>query len=113
MELVQGELWWIKPTPKVGSEQRGTRPGLIIQNNTANRYLNTTIVAMLSTSGIDHMPEMVQVGVEDGLDRLAHVDFAQVFTIDKCRLQIKIGMVAPDKLAKIEVALQSIFSGIL
>ena len=43
-QVLQGEIWWIDPTPKMGSEQRGRRPALIIQNDLANKYLKTTMI---------------------------------------------------------------------
>ena len=108
-KISQGEIWWIDPTPKVGSEQKGKRPAIIIQNNIANKYLQTTIVAIVSSSGKIDMPEMVKLGKEEGLKDNLFADFAQVFTISKLRLMKKIGKIKTDKWKEIKNALDTIF----
>ena len=107
--VFQGEIWWIDPTPKMGSEQRGKRPCLIVQNDIANKYLNTTIVAIISKSGQLNMPEIVKLDKDCGLKENSSADFAQIFTIDKQRLIEKIGKIKSEKWQKIEDALGSIF----
>lgn len=107
--IFQGEIWWINPTPKIGSEQKGKRPALIIQNDIANKYLNTTIIIMISSSGKFDMPEMVSLGINNNLNPNSYADFAQIFTIDKKRLLKKIGKIHSDKWSEVEKALASIF----
>jgi mRNA interferase MazF len=107
--VFQGEIWWINPTPKTGSEQKGKRPALIIQNDVANKYLKTTIIAMISSSGKFNMPEMVSLGVHDNLHPNSYADFAQIFTIDKQRLLKKIGKIQSNKWNEVEEALATIF----
>lgn len=46
----RGDIVLVRLDPTEGSEQRGTRPCVIVQNDAANRALSTTIVAPLSTS---------------------------------------------------------------
>ena len=106
--VAQGEIWWIDPTPKIGSEQRGRRPALIIQNDVANQYLRTVIIVVISSTGSMNMPEMVDLS-EYGLKENSHADFAQIFTIDKSRLIAKIGKITSDKWLQVEGALSSIF----
>ena len=108
-EILQGDIWWIDPTPKIGSEQRGKRPALIIQNNIANRYLQTTIIAIISSSGKTNMPEMMALGQEHGLENGSYADFSQIFTIDKRRLIRKSGSINAKKWNEAEIALASIF----
>ena len=108
-EVFQGDIWWIEPTPKMGSEQRGKRPALILQNDVANQYLKTTIVAIISSSGKVDMPEMVDVSGVEGMKKMSVADFAQVFTIDKMRLIKKIGTFDALRWDEVEQALQSIF----
>lgn len=105
----QGDIWWINPTPKIGSEQRGKRPALIIQNDIANTYLKTTIVAIISGSGAVNMPEIVPLGPEEGLSEGSSADFSQLFTIDKQRLVKKAGNISSEKWRLVEQALARIF----
>jgi mRNA interferase MazF len=46
----RGEVCMMDFSPRRGSEQRGIRPGLIIQNDVGNRYAGTTIVAVITTT---------------------------------------------------------------
>jgi mRNA interferase MazF len=46
----RGDIVLIRLDPTEGSEQRGTRPCVVVQNDAANRAISTTIVAPLSTS---------------------------------------------------------------
>ncbi len=109
LKIKQGDIWWIDPTPKIGTEQRGKRPALVIQNNIANNYLNSTIIAIVSSSGKTEMAEMVNLGTEYGLKENSYADFAQIFTIDKRRLLKKIGNIGNSKWNAVENALASIF----
>lgn len=108
-KIFQWEIWWIDPTPKVWSEQRWKRPALIIQNDLANKYLNTTIVAIISSSWKIDMPEMVLISDKYWLSKWSYADFAQIFTIDKRRLINKIWSIDSNDWSLIEEALGTIF----
>ena len=42
--IKRGEIYYAELNPVIGSEQGGTRPVLIISNNTGNRYSPTVIM---------------------------------------------------------------------
>jgi mRNA interferase MazF len=44
MLIKRGDIFFAQLNPVVGSEQGGTRPVLVIQNNIGNQYSPTTIV---------------------------------------------------------------------
>jgi mRNA interferase MazF len=46
----RGEIWLVNFNPARGSEQKGMRPALIIQNDIGNEVSPITIVAASSTS---------------------------------------------------------------
>ncbi|WP_250874375.1 type II toxin-antitoxin system PemK/MazF family toxin [Halomarina rubra] len=48
--LTRGDIVLVRLDPTKGSEQRGTRPALVVQNDVGNRNSNTTIIAPLTTS---------------------------------------------------------------
>jgi mRNA interferase MazF len=50
IHVQRGDIVLVRLDPAEGSEQKGTRPCVVIQNNAANRAISTTIVAPLSTS---------------------------------------------------------------
>ncbi|KAB2951837.1 type II toxin-antitoxin system PemK/MazF family toxin [Heliorestis acidaminivorans] len=104
----RGEVYYAELNPVVGSEQGGTRPVLIIQNDIGNQYSPTTIVAAI-TSQISKakLPTHVEVpSSRSGLDRDSVVLLEQIRTIDKTRLREKIGLLDEDMMSKVAQALE-------
>ena len=50
MNIKRGEIWLADLNPIQGSEQAGTRPVLIFQNNIINRVTTTVLAIPLSTN---------------------------------------------------------------
>ena len=46
----RGDVFYANLSPVVGSEQGGTRPVVIVQNDKGNRYSKTVIVAPVSSA---------------------------------------------------------------
>lgn len=104
----RGELYSAGLDPVVGSEQGGTRPVLVVQNDTGNRYSPTVIVlAVTSATGKPPLPMHVRIPAEgNGLQRDSVALAEQIRTIDKRRLRERIGKVSPAVLAEVEEALR-------
>ncbi|MHB9132007.1 MAG: type II toxin-antitoxin system PemK/MazF family toxin [Armatimonadota bacterium] len=105
----RGELWWVDWSPGRGSEQLGRRPALIIQTNLANQnpsYSNT-IVLTVSTKG---HPVPFHIAIEptreNGLSALSYIKCEQVMTIDKSRLESRIGKLTAAEMRRVEDALR-------
>ncbi|MBC9783653.1 PemK family transcriptional regulator [Heliobacillus mobilis] len=108
MVIRRGEVYYAELNPVVGSEQGGTRPVLIIQNDIGNQYSPTTIVAAI-TSQISKakLPTHVEVPARrSGLDRDSVVLLEQIRTIDKTRLREKIGVLDEEMMNKVAQALE-------
>ena len=93
MIVKKGDLFFADLSPVVGSEQGGTRPVLIIQNNVGNKY-SPTIIAAAITSQINKakIPTHIELkGQEVGLAKDSVVLLEQLRTLDKRRLKEKIG----------------------
>ena len=45
--IKRGDIFYAELNPVIGSEQGGTRPVLILSNNTGNRYSPTVIIAAI------------------------------------------------------------------
>lgn len=62
MEVKRGEVFYADLSPVVGSEQGGTRPVLIIQNDVGNRH-SPTVIAAAITSRLDknRMPTHINI----------------------------------------------------
>ena len=48
----RGDIFYADLSPVVGSEQGGTRPVLIVQNDTGNKHSPTVIAAAINSPGI-------------------------------------------------------------
>ena len=85
-QVKRGEIYYADLSPVVGSEQDGTRPVLVIQNDTGNKFSPTTIVAAItSKSDKAKLPTHVIIHV-DGLETESVILLEQIRTIDKQRL---------------------------
>lgn len=73
-----------------GSEQTGYRPVLIIQNNKANEYAHTTIIAIITSKIKNYIPTHVKLSMKI-LPRQSIVCMEQIKTIDKSRLGNYVG----------------------
>lgn len=100
----RGEVWMVNFSSSRGSEQRGTRPALVIQNDVGNQYAATTIIAAI-TSTIKIYPVTVPLKRgEGGLKRPSMVNLAQILTIDKSRLRRRVGTLPPELIEMVNTA---------
>ena len=103
----RGEIYFAELNPVQGSEQGGTRPVLIIQNDIGNTYSPTTIVlAITSQLNKARLPTHVAVqAAESGLARDSVILAEQMRTIDKSRLRQKVATLQPRTMRRIENAM--------
>ena len=47
--IKRGDIFYAELNPVIGSEQGGTRPVLVISNNTGNRHSPTVIIAPITS----------------------------------------------------------------
>ena len=93
MYIRRGDIYYADLAPVVGSEQGGTRPVLIIQNDTGNRHSPTVIAAAItSRQGKKPLPTHIRMGDSPRrLEQESTVLLEQVRTIDRARLKEYIG----------------------
>jgi mRNA interferase MazF len=104
MIIKRGEIWLADLNPTRGSEQAGTRPVLIFQNNVINKY-TTTILAIPLTTNLRRasLPSCVQISIgEGGLAADSVALCHQLRVLDKTRLQKRLGSVTPKTISAIE-----------
>lgn len=89
----RGDIFYADLSPVVGSEQGGTRPVLIVQNDTGNRHSPTVIAAAItSQTGKARLPTHINiVGGSVGLSKDSVILLEQIRTIDKRRLREHMG----------------------
>lgn len=95
MEILRGNLYYADLEPVIGSEQGGVRPVLVIQNNIANTYSPTVIIAP-TTSKTDKKPNLpthIVVKAFQGLRYDSIILLEQIRVIDKRRLKDYLGRV--------------------
>jgi len=104
MTVKRSEVWLADLNPTQGSEQAGTRPVLIFQNDLINKF-TTTILTIPFTTNLRRasLPSCVQVSKgEGGLDSDSVALCHQLRVLDKTRLQRKMGEVSEETMAAIE-----------
>ena len=108
MSIKRGDIFWADLNPTVGSEQAGKRPVLIIQNNIGNQFGDVTIVAAI-TSRTFSKAYSTNVSLPKATGNLkaeSTVMLNQIRTIDKSRLEKKIGHVSDNYLDKVNEAIK-------
>lgn len=85
MDIKRGDIYIADLTFGEGSEMRGVRPVLIIQNNVGNTYSPTVIIATISSRM--HKAKLPTHVILNCLQRPSFVELEQIRTIDKRRLR--------------------------
>ncbi len=107
MVVKRGDIFYADLSPVIGSEQGGTRPVLVVQNDVGNKFSPTVIIAAI-TSQINKakLPTHIEIKAHDvGLLKDSVILLEQVRTIDKKRLREKIGRLDDEQLACVDEAL--------
>ncbi len=107
MVVKRGDIFYADLSPVIGSEQGGTRPVLVIQNDVGNKFSPTVIIAAI-TSQINKakLPTHIEISANDfGLAKDSVILLEQIRTIDKKRLREKIGRLDEDLLLRVDEAL--------
>ncbi len=103
----RGDIFYADLSPVVGSEQGGTRPVLIVQNNTGNKYSPTVIAAAItSQTGKARLPTHISIaGGSVGLSKDSVILLEQVRTIDKKRLREHMGKLDEKQMLLVDEAI--------
>jgi mRNA interferase MazF len=103
--LRRGDIWLVNFNPTQGSEQRGIRPALIIQNDVGNEVSPVTIVAAISSVTKTYPINVEIKPSESGLEKDSVVKLNQIRTIDKKRLIKRLGRLDSSKMKAVNSAL--------
>ena len=103
----RGDIFYADLSPVVGSEQGGTRPVLIVQNDTGNRHSPTAIAAAItSQTGKARLPTHINIaGGSVGLSKDSIILLEQIRTIDKRRLREHMGHLDDGHMAMVNDAI--------
>ncbi len=111
MAIKRGDVFFADLSPVVGSEQGGTRPVLVIQNDIGNRFSPTVIIAAI-TAQIQKakLPTHVEIDAKKyQFERDSVILLEQVRTIDKSRLTDKITHLDEVLMERVDEALEVSF----
>jgi mRNA interferase MazF len=106
MAVKRFEVYLVNLDPTVGSEIKKTRPCLVISPDEMNRYINTVIIAPMTTKG-NIYPTRVSCRFK-GKQGLIVLD--QIRTIDKARLIKRIGKIDSSTQDKVLEVLAEMFA---
>ena len=103
----RGDIFYADLSPVVGSEQGGTRPVLIVQNDTGNKHSPTVIAAAItSQTNKATLPTHIELnGWDVGLTKNSVVLLEQIRTIDKRRLREHMGRLDENMMNRVDTAI--------
>jgi mRNA-degrading endonuclease toxin of MazEF toxin-antitoxin module len=110
--MKRGELYWADLVPRSGSEQTGRRPVIVVSHDGFNQSAGwrSVIVVPMSTSASQARRGPTVVEIPGGLAGLPKTGVAvchQVTTLDRAKLNKRIGVLSPDLLGEVEGGLKA------
>ncbi len=103
----RGDIYLANLNPFKGSEQGGTRPVLVLQNNDGNFFCPTLIVAPITTKLKKlNLPTHCYFEEVRGLPEPSMVSLEQIKTIDKCRIEKYLGKMTREQMVRVEDAIR-------
>jgi len=104
MKLERGEIWLANLDPTKGSEQAGTRPIIIFQENTLSKFTSTVITIPLTTNlRRASLPSCLLISSgQDGLNQESVALCHQLRVLDKTRLIKRLGQLDNETIANLE-----------
>ncbi|MGY6563001.1 MAG: type II toxin-antitoxin system PemK/MazF family toxin [Luteibaculaceae bacterium] len=104
MELKQYQIVLVNLDPTVGSEIKKTRPCVIISPNEMNKYLNTIIIAPMTTQSKKY-PTRIKVKHEN---KNGWIVLDQIRTIDKQRIYKVLESLTAEEIEEVKIILKEL-----
>ena len=98
----RGDVYWVILDPVSGTEIRKTRPAVIVSNDSCNRHGPRVVVLPIASNVSSLFPGEALIKVE-GKQGRALGD--QIRSIDRSRLQARVGTLTPAEMTRIDEAL--------
>lgn len=102
----RGDVYLISLDPTRGSEIRKTRPCVVVSPDELNDYLETFLVAPMTTGGHPY-PFRIACRFQD---RVGYVVADQLRTVDRKRLVRRLGKLSAETMDKVLNVLQRMFA---
>lgn len=110
--MLQGEVYWLRFAGK-GSEPAGRRPAVVVQDDRFNNTsIQTTIVAAITSNlRLAAAPGSVRLRKgEAGLSRASVINVTQLRTIDRTRVDQRIGTLSAARRRQLVCGLSLVLS---
>ena len=103
----RGEMYFAHLDDGIGSEQKGRRPVVIIQNDIGNAHSPTLIVASITSEiyGKSQLPTHCFLKADYGLQKDSFILLEQIRTIDKRRLREHMGHLSDTQMSLVDNAI--------
>lgn len=108
-KIIKGAIFYADLDPTVGSEQRGCRPVVILQNDTGNKFSPTTIIAPVTTKKDIELPTHILIKQFDKIRPNSIIMVEQIRVIDKKRLKGFIDILNEEQLREVNAAILKLF----
>ena len=105
MEISQYQIILVNLDPTIGSEIKKTRPCVVISPNEMNRYLQTTVIAPMTTSSKSY-PTRVEIKHEN---KIGWIVLDQIRTIDKQRIIKDLGKLSKPEIKDVKAILKETY----
>ena len=105
MEIKQYQIVLVNLDPTIGSEIKKTRPCVVISPNEMNKYLNTIVIAPMTTNSRKY-PTRVEVKHDS---KIGWIVLDQIRTIDKGRIIKNLGRLSRPEIKETKSVLQATF----
>jgi mRNA interferase MazF len=105
MEISQYQIILVNLDPTLGSEIKKTRPCVVISPNEMNKFLNTVVIAPMTTSSKSY-PTRIEVRHDN---KIGWIVLDQIRTIDKQRIIKDLGRLTKSEIKKLKSVLRETY----
>jgi len=105
MDLKQYQIVLVNFDPTIGSEMKKTRPAVIISPNEMNKFLQTIVIAPMTSSSKSY-PTRIEVNHNN---QIGWIVLDQIRTIDRQRIIRTLGNLTEEEIQNVKAILKEIF----
>jgi mRNA interferase MazF len=106
MEISQYQIILVNLDPTIGSEIKKTRPCVVVSPNEMNKYLNTLVIAPITSRGKKNYPSRILLSKTN---TKGWVVLDQIRTIDKQRVVKVFESLSDKEISKIKSAIKEAY----
>jgi mRNA interferase MazF len=105
MEIIQYQIILVNLDPTLGSEIKKTRPCVVISPNEMNKFLNTVVIAPMTTSSKNY-PTRIKIKHDN---KIGWIVLDQIRTIDKQRIIRDLGQLTKSEIIELKSVLKETY----